>query len=270
MKTKTLPTCKKIIFHFSIQILNQKELEIDFWSFWQNLWFWSLFFLFAFFYSNSNLKKYWTIEFFTFWQGLGFDGCFFYSSSKSNGTLIFSEHCKFIWNKGTEPSYKMPETKKTNTLVEKTILVLKNSVKSCKFIWKRALRRLTKCLKPKIQTLSLKKQMHISKETNKIRFAGLLDIHVPCIYFPIQLCKRNSLELSKSLPKRPKCLLLMIPNSTANLWNQLKARNKSWDDAWFPPKGTVFSKHDYSGNNRGRESSCLFAIIGAESTKSRY
>ena len=32
---------------------------------------------------------------------------------------------KFIWKNGTAPSYKMPEAKKTNTLIEKTILVLK-------------------------------------------------------------------------------------------------------------------------------------------------
>ena len=32
---------------------------------------------------------------------------------------------KFIWKNGTAPSYKMPEAKKTNTLIEKTVLVLK-------------------------------------------------------------------------------------------------------------------------------------------------
>ena len=32
---------------------------------------------------------------------------------------------KFIWKNGTAPFYKMPEAKKTNTLIEKTILVLK-------------------------------------------------------------------------------------------------------------------------------------------------
>ena len=96
---------------------------------------------------------------------------------------------KFIWKKGTAPSYKMPEAKKTNTLIEKTILVLKtlsfhmkkrhstvlqnaSSQKNKHFHWKNnsglknpinsyektAHHRLTKCLKPKKQKLSLKKQ----------------------------------------------------------------------------------------------------------------
>ena len=34
------------------------------------------------------------------------------------------KHYKFIWKNGTAPSYKMPEAKKTNTPIEKTILVL--------------------------------------------------------------------------------------------------------------------------------------------------
>ena len=96
---------------------------------------------------------------------------------------------KFIWKNGTAPSYKMPEVKKTNTLIEKTILVLKTlqihmkkrhsavlqnawGQKNKHSHWennsglknpinsyeKTAQRRITKCLKPKIQTLSLKKQ----------------------------------------------------------------------------------------------------------------
>ncbi len=40
---------------------------------------------------------------------------------------------KFMWKKGTAPPYKMPQTKKTNTLVEKTILVLKTPRE---FIWR--------------------------------------------------------------------------------------------------------------------------------------
>ena len=36
-----------------------------------------------------------------------------------------SKPYKFIWKNGTAPSYKMPEAKKTNTLIEKTIQALK-------------------------------------------------------------------------------------------------------------------------------------------------
>ena len=39
--------------------------------------------------------------------------------------LVWKKHYKFIWKNGTAPSYKMLEAKKTNTLIEKTILVLK-------------------------------------------------------------------------------------------------------------------------------------------------
>ena len=91
--------------------------------------------------------------------------------------------------KGTAPSYKMLEAKKTNTLIEKTILALKTLQIHMKKrhstvlqnTWnqknkhshgknnsglknpiisneKTAQRPLTKCLKPKKQTLSLKKQ----------------------------------------------------------------------------------------------------------------
>ena len=35
---------------------------------------------------------------------------------------------KFIWKKGTEPSSKMPEAKKTNTLFEKAILFQKEEL----------------------------------------------------------------------------------------------------------------------------------------------
>ena len=48
----------------------------------------------------------------------------------------------------------MPEAQKANTLIEKTILALKTQKKSYE---KTAQHRLTKCLKPKKQTLSLKK-----------------------------------------------------------------------------------------------------------------
>ena len=91
--------------------------------------------------------------------------------------------------KRTAPSYKMPEAKKTNTLIEKTILVLKTikihmkkrhstvlqnarGQKNKHSHWKnnsglknlinsyekKAQHRLTKCPRPKKQTLSLKKQ----------------------------------------------------------------------------------------------------------------
>ena len=51
--------------------------------------------------------------------------------AKKNNTLIEKtilalKTYKFIWKNGTAPSYKMPEAKKkTNTLIEKTILALK-------------------------------------------------------------------------------------------------------------------------------------------------
>ena len=40
-------------------------------------------------------------------------------------TILALKPYKFIWKDGTAPSYKMPEAKKTNTLIEKTILALK-------------------------------------------------------------------------------------------------------------------------------------------------
>ena len=95
-----------------------------------------------------------------------------------------------MWKNVTAPSYKMPEAKKTNTLIEKTILVLKSlkihmakrhstvlqnawSQKNKHSHWKNnsglikgpiksyqktVQRRFTKCMKQKKQTLSLKKQ----------------------------------------------------------------------------------------------------------------
>ena len=108
------------------------------------------------------------------------------------GVVIFyvpGDSYKFIWKNGTAPFYKMPEAKKTNTLIEKTILVLKTlkihmkkrhstvlqnawCQKNKHSHWKNnsglknhitsyektAQHRLTKCLKAKKQTLSLKKQ----------------------------------------------------------------------------------------------------------------
>ena len=47
----------------------------------------------------------------------------------------------------------MPEAKKTNTLIEKTILAFKNPINSYE---KTAQHRLTKCVNPKKQSLSLK------------------------------------------------------------------------------------------------------------------
>ena len=40
--------------------------------------------------------------------------------------FCFKKAYKFIWKKGTEPSSKMPEAKKTNTPIEKTILFQKS------------------------------------------------------------------------------------------------------------------------------------------------
>ena len=40
-------------------------------------------------------------------------------------TILVLKTLKFIWKNGIAPSYKMPEAKKTNTLIEKTIPVLK-------------------------------------------------------------------------------------------------------------------------------------------------
>ena len=41
-------------------------------------------------------------------------------------TFCSKKACKFIWKKATEPSSKMPEAKKTNTLIKKTILFQKS------------------------------------------------------------------------------------------------------------------------------------------------
>ena len=40
--------------------------------------------------------------------------------------FCFKKACKFIWKKATEPSSKMPEAKKNNTLIEKTSLLQKS------------------------------------------------------------------------------------------------------------------------------------------------
>ena len=47
--------------------------------------------------------------------------------AKKTNTLIAKTilALKAIWKNATAPSYKMPEAKKTNTLIEKTILALK-------------------------------------------------------------------------------------------------------------------------------------------------
>ena len=42
---------------------------------------------------------------------------------KNNSVSIF---LKFVWKKATEPSSKMPGAKKTNALIEKTILFQKS------------------------------------------------------------------------------------------------------------------------------------------------
>ena len=70
-------------------------------------------------------------------------------------TILVLKTLSFQMKNGTAPSYKMPEAKKTNTLIEKTIPVLKTPVNSYE---KTAQHRPTKCLKPKKQTRSLKKQ----------------------------------------------------------------------------------------------------------------
>ena len=36
-------------------------------------------------------------------------------------TILALKPYKFIWKNGTAPSYKMPEAKKTNTLIEKQL-----------------------------------------------------------------------------------------------------------------------------------------------------
>ena len=56
----------------------------------------------------------------------------------------FKKAYKLIWKKATEPFSKMPEAKKINTLIEKTVLLQKID----KFIRKKPQNRLPKCLKP--------------------------------------------------------------------------------------------------------------------------
>ena len=51
-------------------------------------------------------------------------------SQKNNTFIESTQFCKFIWKKATEPSSKMPEAKKTNTLIEKTILFQKKLINS--------------------------------------------------------------------------------------------------------------------------------------------
>ena len=70
-------------------------------------------------------------------------------------TILVLKTLSFQMKNGTAPSYKMPEAKKTNTFIEKNNSGVKNSINSYE---KTAQHRLTKCPRPKKQTLSLKKQ----------------------------------------------------------------------------------------------------------------
>ena len=67
--------------------------------------------------------------------------------------FCFKKAYKFIWKNGTEPFSKMPEAKKTNTLIEKNNSVSKKLTTSYE---KMTQERFPKCLKPKRPTLSLK------------------------------------------------------------------------------------------------------------------
>ena len=51
-------------------------------------------------------------------------------SQKNQQSHLKKPFCKFIWKNATEPSSKMPEAKKTNTLIEKTILFQKKLINS--------------------------------------------------------------------------------------------------------------------------------------------
>ena len=73
--------------------------------------------------------------------------------------FCFKKAHKFIWTTATEPSSKMPEAKKTNTFIGKNILFLKYFY----LYVSRPQNRLPKYLKPKKQTLSLKKQFCFKK-----------------------------------------------------------------------------------------------------------
>ena len=48
------------------------------------------------------------------------------TNSLIENTIPFQKTYKFIWKNATEPSSKMTEAKKTNTFIEKTILFQKN------------------------------------------------------------------------------------------------------------------------------------------------
>ena len=63
--------------------------------------------------------------------------------------FCFKKAYRFIWKKFTEPSSKMPEAKRKNTLIEKTILFQKKLIISYE---KMPQNRLTKCLKQKTYT----------------------------------------------------------------------------------------------------------------------
>ena len=109
--------------------------------------------------------------------------------------FCFKKAYKFIWKKATEPFSEMPESRETNTFIEKTILLFmvinsyerhrtvlqnagsqktKHSPWKYNSVWKKLINsyekrpqnRLPKCLKQKKQTVSLKKQFR-SKTTYK-------------------------------------------------------------------------------------------------------
>ena len=89
--------------------------------------------------------------------------------------IILCQKCfkKIKWKNATEPSSKMLEAKKTNALIEKNNSVWKKLTNSYE---KTPQNHLPKCLKPKKQTLSLKKQFcfkkvykFIRKKANRLR-----------------------------------------------------------------------------------------------------
>ena len=85
--------------------------------------------------------------------------------AQKTSTFIEKQFCfkkayRFIWKRGTEPSSKMPEAKKDQHSHWKNNVVSKKLVNSNE---KMPQNRFPKCLKPKKQTLSLKKQFCFKK-----------------------------------------------------------------------------------------------------------
>ena len=108
----------------------------------------------------------------------------------------------------------MPKTKKTNTLVEKTILLQKNPYKFISKKGHRTVNRLPKCLKPKKQTLSLKKQCcfkkackFISKKMHKTVFQNAWSKKNKHSHWKNNVSKKlvNSYE-KRPQNRLPKCL----------------------------------------------------------------